>query len=295
MIHVAFSPDDNYVMPTMVAITSLLENSSEDVTIHLLYIDGCLKSNNLELFRRTVDNYNAIFNAVSIPYTMLEGYPKLRHGLSAYNRILTPYLLPQLNKILYLDGDVVVEKSLSDLYHLDLDGVSWAAVADLKPFFTPGYVETIGFDQSNHPYVNSGVMLLNLDELRKNNINEKVQAYLHQYKQLIYHEDQDILNCCCNNVVILPPKYNSIIHLWTKRIDICKKCWNDEEIIDAKQSPYIVHYLGGFKPWKYEVVHPFKNRWYFYLNKTELKGWRPRVTFRKLISHIKALLLFHFR
>ena len=176
MIHVAFSPDDNYVMPTLVAVTSLLENRVEEVTIHLLYIDGCLSNNNLRLLRKAVEKYGAIFNVVSIPYTMLEGYPKLRHGLSAYIRILMPHLLPNLDKIIYLDGDVVVEKPLSDLYHLDLEGASWAAVADLKPFFTPGYVEEIGFDQDIHRYANSGVMLLNLDELRKNNINAKVKA-----------------------------------------------------------------------------------------------------------------------
>lgn len=297
MIHIAFAPDDNYVMPTAVAMESIFENrtEAENIVIHLIFIEGHLSGKNIALLSRITEKFGSSIETISVPVSMLEGFPQFRHGLSAYLRILSPYLFPKLDKLLYLDGDIVVEKSLSGLYNINMNGKEWAAVADLKPIFTPGYVESIGFNPKKHAYINSGIMLLNLDLLRKRNIKDKVRAYLGKYKNIIYHEDQDILNCCCDDVIIIEPKYNSEIHLWTKRISQCRQLWTEDEILEAKCHPVIIHYLGGFKPWVYELPHPFKERWYYYLDNTEFKGWRPQKTFRKLLSKIKLKILMTFK
>ena len=291
MIHVALAPDDNYVMPTAVAMTSLLENTPDHVFFFFFYIEGHLSKRSVDFLGGIVNEYGATVKFVSVPEKDLDGFPKFRHGLSAYLRIMTPYLLPNLDKLLYLDGDIIVEQSLLELYQTNLSNKEWAAVADLKPFIAPGYVESIGFDQGFHPYVNSGVMLLNLAEMRKRNIKERVQKYLNRYKDIFYHEDQDILNCCCDDVIVLPPKYNSIIHLWTNKYELCRSIWSVGDVQEAKDNPVIVHFLGGHKPWKYLTLHPYKKRWFYYLDKTDYKGWRPKSTIKEKMQKIKSIIL----
>lgn len=291
MINIAFAPDNNYVMPTTVAITSLLMNNKEEnICIYIIYLEGDLNINNKKIFDTLVKKFRKKIIFKEVSKKSLECFPKFRHGLSAYLRIFTPMLLTEIDKIIYLDGDIIVNKNISELFNIDISNYELAGVGDLKQLFTPGYVETIGF-KYNRIYINSGVLLMNLKSLRDLNILAQTEIYLKKYKDYIYHEDQDILNCICPNILILPPKYNSIIHLWNKNIRICKQIWTEEEIQDAKHAPVIIHYLGGLKPWKYEVFHPYKKLWYKYLKKTYFASYNPPYTFRKVISKAKLYIV----
>ncbi|OKY97747.1 MAG: hypothetical protein BHV73_13315 [Bacteroides sp. 44_46] len=294
MINIAFAPDDNYVMPTCVAITSVLENTHTEITIYIIYIKDNLSERNRTILKNTICNYNQNVCFVKVNKDDLQGFPNLRHGLSAYLRILAPKLFPNINKLLYLDGDLIINYSISDLYNIDIKDYQLAAVSDLKPLFTPNSIPSIGYSY-NHPYFNSGVLLMNLKELRKIDLQERVKVYLETYKDRIYNEDQDILNCVCPLILNLEPKYNSIIHLWNKNITYCKKLWTDQEIDEAKRSPIIIHYLGGHKPWKYETRHPFKTIWYHYLKKTYFYDYTPHKSFRKFLSLIKGSVLQPFK
>lgn len=294
MINIAFSLDDNYVMPTCVAITSLLKNTLSPITIYIFYIDGNLSKSNRDVLEKTVFTYQQCILFKNVDKSDLEDFPKLRHGLSSYLRILIPQLLPDIDKLLYLDGDLIVNESIITLYNTDISTYQLAAISDLKPYFSPGYIESIGYN-FNHPYFNAGVLLMNLKVLRKMDLPIAVKDYLKKYKEKIYHEDQDILNCICSLIYNLPPKYNSIIHLWNKNITLCKELWSEEQIKEAKKSPVIIHYLGGLKPWKYETRHPFKRKWYRYLKDTAFFDYIPQKSFRKFLSLIKRSVLHPFR
>lgn len=294
MLHIAFAPDDNYVLPTSVALTSLLTNEKESLTIYIIYIENNLSNHNKNILKKLVEKYNQsiIFKEVSL--SLLSSFPKFRHGYSSYLRIFTPILFPHLDKILYIDGDVIIEKSIKTLYDIDISGYELAAVSDLKQFFAPGYVESIGYTH-HRLYFNAGILLMNLKKLRAENIQHKTEEYLSCYKNIIYHEDQDILNCVCPNVLSLPPKYNSIIHLWNNNRFICKRLWNEIEIKEATTNPTIIHYLGGIKPWKLEVYHPFKSRWYYYLKKSPFKSYKPQFTIKKVLSYIKSYIIYLYK
>lgn len=294
MIHIVFAPDDNYVMQTVVAMTSLLENTRDEVTIHVLYLENHLTKENILKLQSTVCFYNAQFEEVPVNESLIKGFPILRHGPAAYLRILAPYVLPDINKILYIDGDVIVDKSIAELYDIDVSKYEFAAVGDLVYVVDEDYLQSIGF-KSGRVYINTGVLLMNLKRLREIDILTKVQSYVVMYWKSIRYSDQDLLNCTCDNVLILPPKFNSIIHLWNKNVQHCRKLWSDSEIEEAKENPVIIHYLGGLKPWKYEIPHPFKNKWYVYLDKTIFEGWRPPKTIRKIFSKYKSMLLYRFK
>lgn len=290
MINIAFAPDNNYVMPTTVALTSLLiNNKEEDLCIYIIYLEDDLSISSRNIFENLAKKYNKKIIFKEVKRKSLDKFPKFRHGLSAYLRIFTPILLPNVDKLIYLDGDIIVNKNISDLYDIDISNFEMAGVSDLKQLFDPEYLKIIGF-KYNRYYINSGVLLMNLRALRKLNILVQTDCYLKKYKDLIYHEDQDILNCICPNILLLPPKYNSIIHLWNKNIKICKQIWTENEIKEAKHNPVIIHYLGGLKPWKYEVNHPYKKLWYKYLKQTCFASYKPPYTLRKFLSKTKIYI-----
>lgn len=295
MINIAFAPDNNYVMPTTVALTSLLiNNKEENLCIYIIYLEDDLSIINRNIFENLVKKYDKKIQFKEVKRKALDKFPKFRHGLSSYLRIFTPVLLPNVDKLLYLDGDIIVNKNISELYNIDISNFEMAGVSDLKQLFEPEYLKLIGF-KYNRYYINAGILLMNLKTLRKLNILVQTDCYLKKYKDLIYHEDQDILNCICPNILLLPPKYNSIIHLWNKNVRICEQIWTEDEIKEAKYDPIIIHYLGGLKPWKYEVYHPYKKLWYKYLKYTCFASYNPPYTFRKFLSKAKIYITNMFK
>ena len=103
MINIAFAPDDNYVMPTCVAITSLLRNTKKErITVYILYIESHLNKPNLLKIKNETIKLGGQIQIKPIPESLLSSFPCLRHGLSAYLRILTPEILPDIDKLLYL-------------------------------------------------------------------------------------------------------------------------------------------------------------------------------------------------
>ncbi len=294
MINIAFAPDNNYVMPTCVAITSLLKNiKKEKITIYILYIKGYLNEQNLLRIKHETIRLGGQIQIKPISESLLSPFPCLRHGLSSYLRILAPEVLPNIDKLLYLDGDVIINDDISSLFNIDITEYDFAGVADLKPLFVPKYTESIGFNK-DFAYINTGVLLMNLKRLRDSNLKEVVQSYLIKYKDKIYHEDQDIINCICSKMLILPPKYNSIIHLWTSKQKLCYFLWNRDEINEAKYHAIIIHYLGGHKPWRLEVYHPFKKLWKHYLNQSTYKGYKPKWTLKGYFSFLKNKINHYF-
>lgn len=269
---VAFSSDSNYVIPATVAITSFLENNKESrIEIYLLYIDGALQETDLTKLKNKVESYQALFFPLMVDKKVLMEMPVLRHGLSTYLRILLPQLLPEIDKILYLDVDLIVERSLLDLYNMDLTGYQLAAVPDLETL-VPDFLASIGFKRDGF-YFCAGILLMNLKELRKIDLVEKTKDYILKYGDKIVHSDQDILNCICTRIKYLSPKYNLIKAYYVH--PKCNLLWSKEDIKEAQQTPCIIHYLGAIKPWMYLSTHPKKKNWYKYLVKTEYLDYIP--------------------
>jgi lipopolysaccharide biosynthesis glycosyltransferase len=273
-LNVAFSTDSKYIIPATVAITSFLENNnSSSLSIYLLYIENELNDNDLLSLQILIESYNVEFIKLNVKKEMLLEMPKLRHGLSAYLRIFLPSLLSNVNLILYLDVDIVVDGNILDLFETDMNNYQLAAVPDVKPIFSPLFLNKIGYKNSGK-YFCTGVLLMNLNELRRINLLENTKLYLNNYKDKIEHSDQDILNIVCDKIFYLHPKYNFIDKYFNKK---CLEIWSKTELSDAVKKPLIIHYLGPSKPWQYINVHFFKKKWYKYLQITKYKNYSPLI------------------
>jgi len=264
MIHIAVSFEklsNDYSRHVGVTLVSLLEHCSSPVTIHILY-DEKLSSENIEIsefnkacFQKIADKYrcNILFHHVEVPEwcNNITNVHKFTRG--ALFRLKLPELLPGLDKIIYFDCDTIILIDVTELWNINIDGKYVAAALDqgVSDWSKDKYIKNNRSMRniSLTNYFNSGVLLLNLSELRKISFTEKAWKYLKENPDAIF-PDQNALNYLCqNNFIKLDGKFNNIAHLK----EINEDC--------------IMHLCGGPKPW-IEYSHPYNIIYWEYLRKT---------------------------
>ena len=233
-IPVVFSTDHNFVMPTGVAIHSLLRHSKQrNYSIFVLEADNVTEEDR-QMLQSAVSPSNSTLTFIPMGNTF-QGTFEIR-GITypTYYRLLIPWLLPQFDKVLYLDGDIVVKSDISEMYDINLEENYLAA---FKPYSymvdaCKDYAPTLGLDYKN--YVNAGVLLINAELMRKDNLKD---LFLDHSKKKYTFVDQDILNIVCRGRIMdLNVKYNYPPH--------SDALWKPDEVIE----PCIIHYAGP-KPW----------------------------------------------
>lgn len=265
-IHVVLSPwdlSDSYNRHAGVTIESLLEHCSLPTTIHLLH-DERLGSDedegvefNKSCYNEIVENYNSKlqFHHVELPDWVDEMPATKQFTAGTLLRLQLPELLPNIDKVLYLDCDMVVLTDISKLWNTNLDKYYLGACIDTGfaslGNITKKYWKNRGIPTDN--YFNAGMLLLNLNKLRESSFSQKAFNYLNKHRdvQLL---DQDVLNWFCQDeYLMLDEKYN----IFTHRNDA-------ENYLDD----CILHYTsGGRKPWNV-YSGPIDNYYWKYLIKT---------------------------
>ena len=286
MINIAIAPDDNYMKPAAVALTSLLENRKDEVCIFLIYLEGALSESSRNVLLDIARNYRSQMKFICLEKKYIQSLPLTYLGFSTYLRLFLPWALPNVYKIIYLDCDVIVVKPLDELFHTDIGDNYFAAVAAYCSS-NSFYLHSIGF-HDHRPYVNAGVLLMNLARLRQFAFEEKLNTYLDEHRYDIRYADQDIINVLYPEIHILHPRYNVHMFMWMAP-GFFPLPWKSEERREAIDNPSIIHFLGEEKPWRGYNLR-FSEWWWNYAElmppsiKNELLG--ERVQGRKLPSKI---------
>jgi len=182
-------------------------------------------------------------------------YTRDYYSVTTYFRLFIPNLYPQYNKALYLDCDIVLLADVAELYNIDMgDNLVAAAPDDViqKIEVFQEYVEKVVGVADYRNYFNAGVLLMNLDELRKFDFQEKFLYSLEKIKFAVA-QDQDYLNRLCKGRVKI------ISNVWDKM-----PISNDTDTNDLK----LIHYNLAFKPWHFEDIL-YKEYFWKYAKKTE--------------------------
>ena len=166
-------------------------------------------------------------------------------------------LLPHLNKIIYIDTDIIVYKDLLNFYNLNFNGKMILAHPTIgnRKTLKLGYLK-----------INSGILLLNLYEMRKYKLEKKVIEITKKVKKLRYH-DQSILNDYLNLFLgILPPEFHARPWSNYKEIDIMNNeignIFDKDYYYFSQKYPTIRHFLGNYKP-KHLNINYIEDWWYF--------------------------------
>ena len=257
-IPIFFTVDDKYVPFLAVALQSLIENSSEKnyYLIKILYT-SITEENQEKIKKYEKENVNIEFVDLNYYINKIKNklYTRDYYSVTTYFRLFIPNLYPQYNKALYLDCDIVLLADVAELYNIDMgDNLVAAAPDDViqKIEVFQEYVEKVVGVADYRNYFNAGVLLMNLDELRKFDFQEKFLYSLEKIKFAVA-QDQDYLNRLCKGRVKI------ISNAWDKM-----PISNDTDTNDLK----LIHYNLAFKPWHFEDIL-YKEYFWKYAKKTE--------------------------
>lgn len=268
IVPIVVHTDNNYVVPTIVTITSLVVNKYKNTPYRIYVLGNKLSHENKKLLSKITGV--EVIDHVS-RFAQFEG--KHQHVSSTdLFKFDLPDVFSQYDKILYLDVDMIIQRDLSELYHIDLEDNYVAAVKDMQGMVLEQHHIRNGLEN----YFNAGMMLLNLKKMREDNISDKLIDYkLH--KDTGHFMSQDALNCVFGDKVkYIDPKYN---YMWPnlraftdeeieKFYDITEVEWNN-----IRYNSYIVHLTNKLKPWKY-IEACGAGLWASYYYKSVLKRKR---------------------
>lgn len=244
-IPIFFAIDDQYIPFLAVALKSLIDNANKDYK----YLIKVLHTNVQEEHMKQIEKYeseNVDIEFVDLSYYIGKIQDKLYtrdyYTNTTYFRLFLPELYPQYDKVLYLDSDIIVLGDISELYNTDMGTNLVAAAPDdiiqyNKVF--QDYAELVVGVAKYQNYFNAGVLLMNLDELRKFKFEEKF-LYLLGTVKFSVAQDQDYLNRLCKGRVKI------VSHDW----DVMPYVNNETKPEDIK----LIHYNFAYKPWHFEDV-----------------------------------------
>ncbi len=261
-IPIFFSTDDNYVPFTIVAIRSIIDNASNNYNYAINILNTGLNKSNIDKIKK-METKNFKINFVDISEKIANICDALSYRLrdyysnSIYLRIFIPSLFQEYEKVLYLDADIVVIDDISKLYFEDIGDNLLGAITDdvinTNETFRKYTKNVLGLENGN--YFNSGILVMNLAELRKSRIEEKFVHLLNEYNFDTIAPDQDYLNYLCRG-----------------RVKFIHKGWDRMPIPDEKfegEPLHLIHYNMFKKPWLYDGVL-YENHFWKYAEKTEV-------------------------
>lgn len=294
MIELACCIDDGFTMPCGVTITSICENNErEELRFHVIFAE--LSPQNQESLKEIALKYHREILFHKIDASSFAGFPVSYHiKIATYFRILLPYILSvDIDKVLYLDCDLLVRGNLAELWEQDITGFAVGVVRDAVSSDIR-YYNRLQYDICKG-YFNAGVLLINLQYWREKDIAIKVLNFIREFPDRCESWDQDGLNYVLQDEKKwLPMKYNvqTAFYFDTSSLLIDRIFW--VEINEAIRNPLILHYTYGIKPWMQNCNHPYRNE---YLNYLYLTKWRcvkiyPGIMARFMKSVKRMLLTF---
>ncbi len=297
--------DDNYAMPLAVMVRSVLENLGSERHLSLFIIDGGIKQHNKQKITRSI-------NSERVEVKWLQPLTDLLDGLEGYwyitiamfYRLLIPDLLPQYQKAIYLDTDLILNEDLGKLWDIDIGEDYLLAVGELYPSLKIQELTSSDISSTatidcpalqlpiNFKAFNSGVLVINLEKWRAENLGRKIIEYLVTNRPYGRTTDGDGLNIMLRNRwKAIDPRWNQTpgIYEYQSRQDSSFSAAEFQNIVD---NPYIIHFAHPGKPWNTRGQHPAESLFYHYLDLTAWSGWRftlwKRIQ-RKLLAEIKQI------
>ncbi|MDR1697900.1 MAG: glycosyltransferase family 8 protein [Erysipelotrichaceae bacterium] len=253
-----YSSNNSYAPILGISLTSFFKHNQGTHEIYILDVD-ISNENKDKLIALTKTNQGSIF-FVKLPRTLhniYDDFDNKRWSIATFGRLFAASLFPDVDKLLYLDCDIIINKDLSSLYNTDIQNV---AVAGVKECLSNNYNDLVHIPPTSF-YLQAGVLLMNLAYMRKHDLEARFIKYSKTHPKVLYN-DQDILNACLKTEekIRLPLKYNVYTPIRFFNYQEILKARrlghfyvSESEYQTAKADPYITHFtycfLDGKRPW----------------------------------------------
>ena len=265
-IPITIGVDNAYILPACVVIISLEENKKIDT--EYIYYFFCTEELNdvgkcqLERLRKKYTNIN--LNVICVPEKMFQGAKMGLLGdystIATYLRLFIPYLLENIDKCIFLDADIIVCDDLSELFNIDTTDCYVAGVRDfiISTTKVEERKKTLQIE-SMDSYLYAGVLLMNLEKIRK---DFNIEIFYKDMKVGYPLEDQDIINKrFFGKIKKIQLKYN-LLNRYLYRPDLLsEEVYTKKDINEAVEHPVIIHFPGERKPWIFRRAKGCEKWW----------------------------------
>ena len=280
-IHVCLSSDDKYARHLGVTIASILVNKAPEDELFFHILDGGISRENRSRLESLQNLASFKIEFLAVDTSLFQNFPLDTDGpahvsLATYYRILLPEFLPHIEKIIYLDCDVICRSSLAPLYADDMQGFSLKGAIYID-------AESQYSRLDINRYVCAGVLLFNLAQWRRQDLEARCLAFIREHADKILMHDQDVLNVICQESLGL------LDRTWDAQV-----CGTRQARLsgfnELGRTANIIHFIGARKPWLPGCRAPYRKEYFRYL---ALTPWAEAVR-----SYRKACLrhfFFHTR
>jgi len=276
-IHVAFVSNRKYFHFVLIAVTSILHyHRTGNLVLHLIHPD----LNEKDFSRLRLLQENAPFDFIPHLLDPVKFTRDFGSSSPILWRLAIPELMPDVQRLIYLDCDLVLCDDIEKLWSIDLQGNIMGAIGDR----VGRKLQILGIDPLK--YFNSGVMLWNLQRMHEEKTMEKWQDTFRKHGCSLPMPDQTLLNLVhIDDCLLLPQNWN--LHNSIYRNPPLEGMYSVEETIEAIRNPGIVHFTGHHKPWllcKF-THHPYASRfWHFALQAPISWRLKAKILLKRLFT-----------
>ena len=287
-MNIVYTTNDGFVPQVSACMCSVYENNRDVEELNIFVIAINMKDSYKKVLEKIGKKYNR--KCYVIPLDDIRGlfdFDVDTYGwhISVLARFFFDRLLPEwVEKVIYLDGDTICLRGLEELWNVDM--TNNVIAGSLAPTKRDRAIRDLGLTE-NDPYINAGVLLINLKKWREEKTGQRIIEYYKQHDGKLYANDQDAINGSLKSEIkVIKPKFNyytSYIYYPYKYLKefqspykfIPEKWYNESAI-----SPVIIHYLGEERPWRKGCKHPYQKEFDYYYsispfkNKPKDKGWQ---------------------
>lgn len=267
MIEIACSADEHYLPHVSAMLHSLLTSTpTRPLRVWLLH-GRALSEAGCARVVSVVEGLGGQIEFIRVPDEHLVGFPTRKFHYSCWYRILLPELLPQLDRVLYLDCDIIVTDDLTPLWSTELGEHRFAACVNplYRPMLKP--VRALGIEQPRD-YLNSGVLLLDLARLRVARLSDTLRAYAQDHPDNACPEQDALSVTQRGHWLSLHPRWNAQTALYDEDLPRSMSPFPETVAREAVERPAVMHFNGPFKPWQYSCRHPKRALYFVHLRGT---------------------------
>lgn len=258
VMNILVTLNSGYIGPLSVMLKSIMINEPNE-EIHLYVAHSSLTEKDFDIIDRVIDKTRTTVHPVAVSPSLLEHAPVLKRiSKETYYRLLVLDIIPvDVERILYMDPDIVVNKSMRELYNVDFNGSIIAGAGH-----TAGCVEwynkkRLDMPENSH-YVNAGVLMFNLAEMRKFCTTQDIFDYIEKNLKKLWLSDQDVINGMFGG---------RTVYFDTRVFNLDEKVFRRERKIDlawVRKNTSIIHYNGSDKPWKEKYKGKMAEFYFYY-------------------------------
>ena len=257
--HIAFCCDDNYLIPACIMLESLLKKNNDIRFIAHTFTDD-LSEKSIERLKNILETGGGKLILHTLPEhakELIQNAPTLKHiSIATYYRLFLPYVIEaSVGKVLYLDCDILVRRSVLELFKDTDSGVIIIGASDINE---EDHADRIGVDV----YVNTGVLTMDMPGIRKmytiESMMEEITRIMSQPIKIIMG-DQDIIN------LLFAGHIEKVSNIYNFQRLIHKAfCLKNPSLV---QETVIAHFITGDKPWNNDYLMVYAREYYAYLRK----------------------------